>query len=286
MGLIQSMSQLSFYSTPPSTSTASAGGAMAPATGTEVQPWSKRASSAESDALLVHEIKELCQFPTAFWDMLKGSTTACVCGSSPVAVAHGLAQNADWKDGDIDLFVSSAHPTDSVNSVASTSVAQTSAVDQKDVKTTGVDQKDVKTAAGDQKSKVGFRKEQVSKVSVEIMGRFWVALGLQDVKVADVKTRYNKYVAFGTSFLASEKRIHPVTKKTINVVVVDTGGCSIQEYVTKTFDFTILSLSTDGTTCQIPDRDHLRQLKSRQGPKGHHAQLRTKKYAKRGLVIV
>lgn len=214
-------------------------------------PWAKRPQSTESDSLLVQEIKQKSQFTDLFWNELKNNThNICVTGSFPLAVAHNLTDDTNWSDGDIDVFVTSTY------------------------------------------------------IQQHGMLKLWSLLGIEKSQTQDEKknetTTSNTACAAAAvgsvqpkpypkkSILVSEKRRHTMTGKTVNLIMANIKGyTTLQDYITKTFDYVSLAMSTDGTTLFVPkdERDHIRSLQSRVNV-SRIIPIRLAKYTKRGIQIV
>jgi len=220
---------------------------------------------AENDARLVRQIKLLSKFNEETWQMLTENDHITISGSYPFAIAHDLLKEKPWVSADIDIFVSLSF----------------------EMKRFGKESLDT-----------SVKKIQRGK---DISLLIWKSLGIQDKDVEEFKERKErKEIIFSINsdpqyangdlkreFVCSSKAQHPITRRSINIIVLDLKDAytNIQDALQKTFDFKVLATCVNDNSIFIPNRQDLLAKRSK-FQAGIRAAQRKAKYTLRGIKIV
>lgn len=226
----------------------------------------------ENDSRLLRQIKSLTRLGDAFWELLKENDHITMSGSYPFAVAHDLLKEKAWLHADIDIFVSLSIPIQQIG----TNTINTF--------------------------------EQKNQRGKDISLRIWQILGIQAYEYGNEskETKESKDASFKQKimfsiqsdpqyansdlkreFVCSSKAKHPLTGRTINVIVLDLKDLytNIQDALQKTFDYKVLATCVNTNSIFIPDRHDLFTKCSKFQP-GIKAKERKAKYEARGITIV
>jgi hypothetical protein len=211
-----------------------------------------------NDQLLAKEIKDLAQFPDEFWKVIENSPFITICGSFPIAVAHGLLNDPRWSTADIDIFVSLNYYNFKAKQKPTTTTTITTT-------TTATTDKESAAANKDKDKESDKMFPDLNRKKESILKYLWKKLGLSNEKDIVIETKVSSYQDVN-QFITTAKRVHPVTNRVINITIVDDNlkhYQSIQQYVCGEFDVSLCCCTTDGVTCTIPcSRDRFLKLYS------------------------
>jgi hypothetical protein len=229
------------------------------------QSMAKQRTQFRNDQLM-KQIVDATKFPVQFWKFVKDRNDIAITGSFPLRIALGVnPDDKDWKDQDIDIFVSHEFVTQPVQKLA-----------------TELSKLDIKhdNQSDDLKAKESF--DQKAKL---VMSQVWELLGLsaqpllKGVNMVDYQTSFEKQ---GDRFLQEKRK--DASERKVNVVVVDIKGQTMSYYVQNHFDLSVCTITTNGTQMTIPQPELL-SLKHSTIRKDTLPQRRVK-YAKRGFLFV
>jgi hypothetical protein len=230
----------------------------------DVDPLLTESLRQQNDARLLQQIQSVSKLPNAFWELLKDNNNITISGSYPFAVAHDLLKEKAWQGADIDIFVSlsldheCSQPLDTLQ-------------------------------------KKFQRGKHISMLIWKALGMDVDVLAPEAKEAKDMKEKMfigasNIVYANGDlkrTFVCSSKLKHPITRRTINVIVLDLKDeyTNIQDAISKTFDVKVLATCVNQNSIFIPHRKNLVAKCSTFQP-GIRAKERKAKYEARGLQFV